>query len=123
MRYQLVRVSILSVAFGTLLFGDLPALLPAQNAKPDLSGYWQNDRSQTTSKITPLKNPDPNAPPSPPPPPDANYPNEVIDQEGARLSITVEGKTPKTTTFSIDGKETREENAEGSAVRTWKAQW
>jgi hypothetical protein len=73
-------------------------LVVAQAGKPDFSGAWKTDGSKSTTKITPVKKPDPGASEAPPPPPLDEQPAEVIEQKGNRLRIG-------DLTFTLDGAE------------------
>ncbi len=93
-------------------------LLLGQGRKPDFTGTWQTDESKSTTKITVLKNPDPDAAyaPPPPPPPLGEEPPEVIEQKGNKLKIGEQ-------TFPLDGTENASPMADESLLHRAKAHW
>ena len=90
-------------------------LLISQVRKPDFSGTWKADQSRSTSKVTPVKNPDPAASEAPPPPPIGEQPPEVIEQKGNSLKI---GEL----TFTLDGSENLNELGQGVLHKS-KTHW
>jgi hypothetical protein len=96
-------------------FAICACLLVAQAPKPDFSGTWKADQSKSTSKVTPVKNPDPAAPEAPPPPPIGEQPPEVIEQTGNQLKI---GEL----TLTLDGNENVNELGQGLLHKS-KTRW
>lgn len=82
----------------------------AQTPKPNFSGTWEIDPSQSTSKVTPKKEGSstvPSTAPPPPPPSRKALPAIIVHRE-PRLEITrpnVDVDTPTTLRYTTDGAE------------------
>lgn len=98
--------------------------LAAQVRKPNFSGNWEVDKTHSTIKTTPVKNPDPEAPPAPPPPPADRVwdmtPPEAIAHDEPQLTIT-DGNTPSLK-LTTDGKENVNPLPNGAVNRS-KTRW
>jgi hypothetical protein len=90
----------------------IPSVASTQTSKPNFSGTWEIDQSQSTSKVTPKPNPNgsstvpANAPP-PPPPSRKALPAIIVHRE-PRLDITRPNPdidTPTTLRYTTDGAE------------------
>ena len=98
--------------------------LAARVRKPNLSGNWEVDKTRSTMKTTPVKNPDPDAPPAPPPPPaDSVFdrmPPQTITHNEPNLTIK-DGNAPPLN-LTTDGKENVTQLSNGAVNRS-KSQW
>jgi hypothetical protein len=81
----------------------------ALDIRPDFSGTWVPDATNSTINKKLKTTPDPNAPPSPPSPPGGSiYPIEKIEQKGTNVKISTlddAGTTINAIVLSADGIE------------------
>jgi hypothetical protein len=108
------------------------ATLLAQISHPDFSGTWKLNQAASSTKVTPVNNPDPSRPPGPPPPPPARKerPPVVIEHSQGRLSVwepSIPGghQDEKPFTFSTDGSENvnRFSVEDGGAIHRSRSVW
>ncbi len=121
----MVRLSGRSVLCSTaLVFLMFAAPLVAQTAKPDFSGVWRNNRSKSSSTVTPRNGADTaEAPSSPSSPVVAPFPDEVIEQKGSNVTITTKGPFDNVIEFTADGAEEVTDLGSGGAQRALLAYW